>query len=161
MIVRKNVEFGLHAKGIPQADRQGRAKRVLSLLGISHLANRFPKSLGGSEKQRVSLARALAVEPRAVPLDEPLSSVDPENKSSILDYLRRVHKETGTTIIHVTHDHLEAAAVAERMDVIRNGKIVQVGAPTEVLENPSTHDQYSMRRIGLKVRWCGRNRALP
>jgi len=138
MIVQKNVEFGLHAKGIPQADRQDRAKRVLSLLGISHLADRFPKSLSGGEKQRVSLARALAVEPRAVLLDEPLSSVDPETKSSILEYLRRVHKETGVTIIHVTHDHLEAAAVAERMGVIRDGKIVQVGAPTEVLENPST-----------------------
>jgi molybdate transport system ATP-binding protein/molybdate/tungstate transport system ATP-binding protein len=138
MIVQKNVEFGLHAKGIPQADRQDRAKHVLNLLGISHLANRFPKNLSGGEKQRVSLARALAVEPRAVLLDEPLSSVDPETKSSILAYLRRVHKETAVTIIHVTHDHLEAAAVAERMGVIRNGKIVQVGDPTEVLENLST-----------------------
>ena len=138
MRVQKNVEFGLHARGVPEADRQDRTERLLGLLGISHLANRFPRNLSGGEKQRVSLARALAVEPRAVLLDEPLSSVDPETKSSILDYLRRVHKETGVTIIHVTHDHLEAAAVAERMGVIRNGKIVQVGAPTEVLESPST-----------------------
>jgi len=138
MRVQKNVEFGLHARGVPEADRQDRTERLLGLLGISHLANRFPRNLSGGEKQRVSLARALAVEPRAVLLDEPLSSVDPETKSSILDYLRRVHKETGITIIHVTHDHLEAAAVAERMGVIRDGKILQVGAPTEVLESPST-----------------------
>jgi molybdate/tungstate transport system ATP-binding protein len=137
MTVQKNVEFGLYAKGIPEVERRDRTKRLLGLLGISHLTNRFPRSLSGGERQRVSLARALAVEPRAVLLDEPLSSVDAATKSSILGYLRDVHKETGVTIIHVTHDNLEAAAVADQVGVIGNGKIVQLGTPTEVVGNPS------------------------
>jgi len=138
MTVRKNVEFGLHARGIPEQERWNRAKHLLDLLGISHLVNRFPRNLSGGEKQRVSLARALAVEPRAVLLDEPLSAVDAETKSSILDYLRRVHRETGVTVIHVTHDQLEAASVAERIGVIRNGRMVEVGAPAEFAESSSS-----------------------
>ncbi|MGA2789499.1 MAG: ABC transporter ATP-binding protein [Candidatus Bathyarchaeia archaeon] len=138
MTVRGNVEFGLHAKGIAEEDRKNRTKHLLDLLGISHLANRFPRNLSGGERQRVSLARALVVEPRAVLLDEPLSAVDAATKSSILDYLRRVHKETGVTVIHVTHDQIEAATVADRIGVIKDGKMVQVGAPTDVIESPST-----------------------
>ena len=137
MVVQKNVEFGLHAKGVPEVDRRNRTKRLLDMLGISQLANRFPRNLSGGERQRVSLARALAVEPRAVLLDEPLSAVDVGTKGVILDYLRRVHKETGVTVIHVTHDHLEAASVADRIGVIRNGRIVQIGAATDVLERPT------------------------
>jgi len=138
MTVRKNVEFGLHAKGIPEQDRRNRSSHLLEMLGISHLTDRFPGNLSGGERQRVSLARALAVEPSAVLLDEPLSAVDDETKSSILDYLRRVHKETGVTVIHVTHDQLEAASVADKVGVIRNGKIVEVGAPTEFGEKTSS-----------------------
>ena len=137
MTVRKNVEFGLHAKGVPEQERWNRTKHLLDLLGISHLVNRFPRNLSGGERQRVSLARALAVEPRAVLLDEPLSAVDADTKSSILDYLRRVHKETGVTVIHVTHDRLEAASVAERIGVMRNGSMVDVGAPAEFAEKSS------------------------
>lgn len=137
MTVRKNVEFGLHAKGIPEQDRKSRSNHLMDLLGISHLVNRFPRNLSGGERQRVSLARALAVEPRAVLLDEPLSAVDAETKSSILDYLRRVHKETGVTVIHVTHDQLEAASVAERIGVMRNGRMLQVGTPADFAERSS------------------------
>ncbi len=137
LTVRKNVEFGLHAKGIPEQERRERSKHLLDLLGITHLVNRFPGKLSGGEKQRVSLARALVVEPRAVLLDEPLSAVDAETKSSILDYLRRVHKETDVTVIHVTHDQLEAASVADKIGVMRNGKIVEVGSPTEFSEKTS------------------------
>jgi molybdate/tungstate transport system ATP-binding protein len=149
MTVRGNVEFGLHAKGIPEEDRKNRTKHLLDLLGISHLANRFPRNLSGGERQRVSLARALAVEPRAVLLDEPLSAVDAATKSSILDYLRRVHKETGVTVIHVTHDQIEAATVADRIGVIRNGKMVQVGAPTDVIEKPSAEVESIFRSENL------------
>jgi molybdate/tungstate transport system ATP-binding protein len=149
MNVRGNVEFGLHAKGIPEEDRKNRTKHLLDLLGISHLANRFPRNLSGGERQRVSLARALAVEPRAVLLDEPLSAVDAATKSSILDYLRRVHKETGVTVIHVTHDQIEAATVADRIGVIRNGKMVQIGAPTDVIEKPSTEVESIFRSENL------------
>ena len=134
MTVRRNVEFGLHAKGIAEQDRRHRSSHLLNMLGISHLVNRFPRNLSGGERQRVSLARALAVEPRAVLLDEPLSAVDAETKSSILDYLRRVHKETGVTVIHVTHDQLEAASVADRIGIIREGRMVEVGAPAELAE---------------------------
>jgi molybdate/tungstate transport system ATP-binding protein len=149
MTVQRNVEFGLHAKGVPEEDRKNRTKHLLSLLGISHLATRFPRNLSGGERQRVSLARALAVEPRAVLLDEPLSAVDSATKSLILDYLRRVHKETGVTVIHVTHDQIEAATVADRIGVIRNGKIVQVGAPADVIEKPSAEVESIFRSENL------------
>jgi molybdate/tungstate transport system ATP-binding protein len=149
MTVRKNVEFGLHAKGIPEQDRKSRSNHLMDLLGISHLVNRFPRNLSGGERQRVSLARALAVEPRAVLLDEPLSAVDAETKSSILDYLRRVHKETGVTVIHVTHDQLEAAAVAERIGLMRNGRMVEVGAPAEFADRPSSETETVFRSDNL------------
>jgi len=131
MTVRRNIEYGLHAKGIEEQARQKRSKHLLEMLGISHLVDRFPKNLSGGEKQRVSLARALAVEPRAVLLDEPLSAVDTETKNTIIEYLRRVHTETGVTVIHVTHDRLEAAALADRIGVIRDGEIREVGSPLE------------------------------
>jgi molybdate/tungstate transport system ATP-binding protein len=131
MTVRRNIEYGLYAKGIEEQERQKRSKHLLEMLGISHLVNRFPKNLSGGERQRVSLARALAVEPRAVLLDEPLSAVDAETKNTIIDYLRRVHTETGVTVIHVTHDRLEAAALADRIGVIRDGEIREVGSPLE------------------------------
>jgi molybdate/tungstate transport system ATP-binding protein len=137
MTVQKNVEYGLHAKGIEEQERRKRSNHLLEILGISHIVDRFPKNLSGGERQRVSLARALAVEPRAVLLDEPLSAVDAETKSTILDYLRRVHRETGVTVIHVTHDRLEAAAVADRIGVIRDGTIEQVGSPSEFSQTSS------------------------
>jgi len=138
MTVQKNVEYGLHARGIEEQERRNRSKHLMEMLGISHLVNRFPRNLSGGERQRVSLARALAVEPRAVLLDEPLSAVDPETKSTILDYLRRVHRETGVTAIHVTHDRLEAAAVADEIGVIRDGKITEVGSPVEFSQKASS-----------------------
>lgn len=131
MTVRRNIEYGLHAKGIDEQERQKRSKHLLEMLGISHLVDRFPRNLSGGERQRVSLARALAVEPRAVLLDEPLSAVDVDTKNMIIDYLRRIHTETGVTVIHVTHDRLEAAALADRIGVIRDGEIQGVGSPQE------------------------------
>lgn len=138
MTVRKNIEYGLHAKGIEEQERQKRSKHLLEMLGISHLVDRFPKNLSGGERQRVTLARALAVEPRAVLLDEPLSAVDAETKSTIIDYLRRVHAKTGVTVLHVTHDRLEAAALADRIGIIRNGQIREVGSPAEFSQKASS-----------------------
>jgi len=131
MTVRRNIEYGLHAKGIEEGERRKRSKHLLEMLGISHLVDRLPRNLSGGERQRVSLARALAIEPRAVLLDEPLSAVDAETKNTIIDYLRRVHTETGVTVIHVTHDRLEGAALADRIGVIRNGEIRETGSPLE------------------------------
>ena len=136
MTVRRNIEYGLHAKGVEEQERQKRSKHLLDMLGISHLVDRFPRNLSGGERQRVSLARALAVEPRAVLLDEPLSAVDAETKNMIIDYLRAVHTETRVTVIHVTHDRLEAAALADRIGVIRDGEIQEVGSPLEFSQKP-------------------------
>jgi molybdate/tungstate transport system ATP-binding protein len=136
MTVRRNIEYGLHAKGIEEQERRRRSKHLLQTLGISHLVDRFPKNLSGGERQRVSLARALAVEPRAVLLDEPLSAVDAETKNTIIDHLRRVHTETGVTVIHVTHDRFEAAALADRIGIISGGEIREVGSPLEFSQKP-------------------------
>jgi molybdate/tungstate transport system ATP-binding protein len=138
MTVTKNVEYGLLARGIEEQERRGRSQRLMEMLGISHLANRSTTNLSGGERQRVSLARALAVEPRAILLDEPLSAVDSETKSTILEYLRRVHRETGVTVIHVTHDRLEAAAVADKIGVIRAGELKEVASPTEFVQKAAS-----------------------
>jgi len=134
MTVRRNIEYGLHAKGVEPHEREKRSKHLLQMLGITHLVDRFPRNLSGGERQRVSLARALAVEPHAVLLDEPLSAVDAETKNTIIDYLRRVHTETNVTVIHVTHDRMEAAALADRIGLIRDGEIREIGSPLELTQ---------------------------
>ncbi len=153
MKVRENVEYGLYAKGIPSDERRKTAERVMQLLGISHLAQRDTKTLSGGEQQRVSLARALAVQPKLILLDEPLSAVDSETKRTVLEELRRIHEQTGVTKIHVTHDIWEAASLAGVIGVINAGKILQVGAPDVVLREP-TKNYPSVENIfkGLVVR---------
>lgn len=140
MTVARNVEYGLLAKGSEEHERRSRSKHLLEMLGLSHLADRYPRNLSGGEKQRVSLARALAVEPEAVLLDEPLSAVDAETKNTILGYLRNVHRETGVTVIHVTHDRLEAAALADRIGVIKGGKISEVGSLADITQRAFQSD---------------------
>jgi len=109
----------------------------MRLLGISHLAEHGTKTLSGGEQQRVSLARALAVQPKLILLDEPLSAVDSETKRGILEELRQIHKQTDVTMIHVTHDLWEAASLADSIGVISAGKILQVGPPDIVLKEPT------------------------
>ena len=136
--VAQNIAFGLKLR---QVDRQAAEERVTSisrLLGIAHLLHRSPETLSGGEQQRVALARALVVAPRLLLLDEPLSALDPETRDGLQRELMRVHQELGTTTLHVTHDFEEAVALADRIGVMNEGQVVQVGSPEDIFRRPAS-----------------------
>jgi molybdate transport system ATP-binding protein/molybdate/tungstate transport system ATP-binding protein len=129
--VEGNIGFGVRSK----EDRQ-RTAELAKLLGISHLLSRYPKTLSGGEKQRVALARALITNPKTLLLDEPLSSLDPQIGEKLRALLKRIHRLSGVTVIHVTHNFEEAFALGDRIGVMNGGKIAQVGKPGEVFRKP-------------------------
>ncbi|MBX5469072.1 MAG: ABC transporter ATP-binding protein [Thermoleophilaceae bacterium] len=131
-----NVAYGLAAR--PRADRERRARALLERFGIAHLARARPAELSGGERQRVALARALAPEPRALLLDEPLSALDPATRGAAARELRELLETASVPALVVTHDFLEAAALARRVAVIERGRLVQEGAPGELVAAPAT-----------------------
>ncbi len=131
-----NIAFGLKQTGYPKTEMQKRVKTLASLLGISHLLNRDIRSLSGGEKQRVSLARALAPSPGILLLDEPLSSLDLQTSKYLRLELRQIHKELGVTTIHITHNQVEAEEMADRIAILNMGRLEQVGKPQEVFFYP-------------------------
>jgi ABC-type Fe3+/spermidine/putrescine transport system ATPase subunit len=140
--VRQNVRFGLqqNRSGRPKLPRDERGRRestVMGLVGVEHLAERFPEKLSGGEKQRVALARALAIEPKVLLLDEPVSALDEATRDVLCRQLKRLQRAAGTTTIHVCHNFAEMLTVADRVGIIYQGRIVQVGTPPEVLGRPN------------------------
>ncbi len=131
-----NIAFGLKQTRYPKTEMQKRVKTLASLLGISHLLNRDIRSLSGGEKQRVSLARALAPSPGILLLDEPLSSLDLQTSKYLRLELRQIHKELGVTTIHITHNQVEAEEMADRIAILNMGRLEQVGKPQEVFFYP-------------------------
>ena len=132
----RNVEFGMRLRGRKKA--AGRAREMLELVGIGAFAERYPHQLSGGQQQRVALARALAIEPRVLLLDEPLSALDAKVRVQLRDEIRRIQTEVGTTTLFVTHDQEEALAVADRVGVMRAGKIEQLAPPAEIYLQPAT-----------------------
>ncbi len=136
LTVFDNIAFGLKLKRLSREEIQEKVREVAEKLSIEDLLYRKPGTLSGGEAQRVALARALAIKPKLLLLDEPLSAVDPVLRWEVRDYLRRVHREFGTTVIHVTHDFTEALALADRIAVLNGGKVEQIGPPYEVFYKP-------------------------
>ena len=132
----RNVEFGMRLRGRKKA--AGRAREMLELVGIGAFAERYPQQLSGGQQQRVALARALAIEPRVLLLDEPLSALDAKVRVQLRDEIRRIQTEVGTTTLFVTHDQEEALAIADRVGVMRAGKIEQLAPPAEIYLQPAT-----------------------
>jgi len=130
LTVRQNVEFGL------KPSNPERSKEIMERLGISHLADRYPKTLSGGEQQKVAIARAIAINPSLLLLDEPLSSLDPRTKDYLRGELKRIKQEFGITMVHVTHDHAEAILLADRIAVMMDGRIAQVGETDEIFSMP-------------------------
>jgi len=132
-----NIVFPLKAKGIPKAERLKRAEWAASLLGIKHLFQRKPRELSGGERQRVALARAIVREPSLFLLDEPLSNLDAKLRASAREELEQFQKRIGTTAIYVTHDQVEAMAMGDRVVVMSQGSVRQIGTPAEVYDQPA------------------------
>jgi iron(III) transport system ATP-binding protein len=136
MTVRQIVEFPLKTRKVPAAARAERVAATLGLVDCADLAHRYPAQLSGGQQQRVALARALAAEPTVLLFDEPLSNLDAGLRSDLRGEIRRLHRAAGFTGIYVTHDQVEALAVADRIAVMRAGQIVQIGPPREIYEQP-------------------------
>lgn len=128
--------------------------RISRLLKIEHILDRDPKTLSGGEKQRVALARALVIEPHMLLLDEPLSALDPETSETLQRELKRIHHTLGTTTLHITHNFEEAVALADRIGVMMEGRIVQVGSPQEIFRRPA--DEQVARFVGVRNIFQGR-----
>jgi len=140
MTVFDNVAYGLKIRkrrlGLSRADIERRVREVLELVGLAGLENRYPHQLSGGQQQRVALARALAVEPRVLLLDEPLSNLDAKLRIRMRSELKRIQREAGITMIYVTHDQEEAMSLADRIAVMNAGKILQIGTPEEIYRRP-------------------------
>jgi putative spermidine/putrescine transport system ATP-binding protein len=138
LTVLDNVAFGLKMRGKPKSERTSRAADMLDLVGLSAHKHKYASELSGGQQQRVALARALAIQPRVLLLDEPLSALDAKVRTQLRDEIRRVQLDVGTTTLFVTHDHEEALAVADRVGVMSQGKLEQLAAPAELYANPAT-----------------------
>jgi putative spermidine/putrescine transport system ATP-binding protein len=138
MTAAGNVAFGLEMQRLPRAEREKRVGEMLNLVGLAGFAARFPRQLSGGQQQRVALARALAIRPRVLLLDEPLSNLDAKLREEMQIELRHILRSLGTTTILVTHDQAEAMALSDRISVMNAGRIEQVGTPTHVYERPAT-----------------------
>ena len=134
----ENVAFGPRLRKVPAAARKARASELLDLVGMSGLENRFPHQLSGGQQQRVALARALAVEPKVLLLDEPLSALDAKVRLQLREEIRRVQLELGITTLFVTHDQEEALSMADRVAVMKAGRLEQCAAPAELYDRPAT-----------------------
>ena len=141
-----NIVFPLRAQGMPSEERTKRATWAAELLGIGHLLDRKPRQLSGGERQRVALARALVRQPQAFLLDEPLSNLDAKLRASARDELKRFQQEIGTTTVYVTHDQVEAMGLGDRIAVLSEGRVRQVGPPVQVYDDPA--DTFVARFIG-------------
>jgi sulfate transport system ATP-binding protein len=146
MSVHDNVAFGLSVRKRPKDEIRARVGELLSLVRLDGLAERYPSQLSGGQLQRMALARALAVQPRVLLLDEPFGALDAQVRGELREWLRRLHDEIHVTTIFVTHDQEEAMDVAKQIVVMNDGRIEQAGAPNELYESPA--NEFVMSFIG-------------
>ena len=146
MTVWENVAFGLRVRRRPKAETRRRVGELLDLVQLARLGDRYPAQLSGGQRQRMGLARALAVDPRVLLLDEPFGALDARVRKELREWLRRLHDETRTTTVIVTHDQEEAMEVADRVVVMNAGRIEQVAAPRELYDEPA--NEFVMSFVG-------------
>jgi spermidine/putrescine transport system ATP-binding protein len=138
MTVEQNIAFGLEVRGMPAAERRRKVDAMLDLIALPGYAKRRIDELSGGQKQRVAIARALAVEPEVLLLDEPLSALDLKLRQHMRAELRAIQQRTGVTFIYITHDQSEALAMSDRVAVMSQGRVEQVGVSAEIYNNPET-----------------------
>ncbi|MBK1839551.1 ABC transporter ATP-binding protein [Azospirillum sp. YIM B02556] len=140
MTVRKNIGFGLRMRGVPKPELEKRVDAALAAVRLESQAQKLPGQLSGGQQQRVAIARAIVVEPPLVLMDEPLSNLDAKLRLEMRQEIRRIHQSLGSTTIYVTHDQEEALSLADRIVVLRDGAIRQVGTPAELYALPAHLD---------------------
>ena len=133
-----NVSFGLRMRRLGSAERQRRAADLLEMVGLAAQAKQYPHQLSGGQQQRVALARALAIEPRVLLLDEPLSALDAKVRLQLREQIRSLQQRLGTTTLFVTHDQEEALSMADRVGVMHDGRLEQIATPDELYDRPAT-----------------------
>ncbi len=138
MSVLDNILYGLIVRKVPKDEAIKRAKEVSKILNIEDLLNRYPHQLSGGQQQRVALARALVVEPKVLLLDEPLSNLDAKIRAKVRIELRRIQRDLNLTVLHVTHDQEEALALSDKVIIMNQGMIEQIGRPVDIYYRPAT-----------------------
>ncbi|MDN5851180.1 MAG: ATP-binding cassette domain-containing protein [Nitrococcus sp.] len=146
MSVGQNIGFGLYTSKLSKTEKQKRIAEAGSILGLEDLLDRRPAALSGGQRQRVAIGRAMVRDPVAFLFDEPLSNLDAQLRGQMRVEIKRLHQRLGTTVVYVTHDQIEAMTMADRIVVMKDGNILQVGTPTELYENPT--DIFTARFIG-------------
>ncbi len=136
--VAENVAYGLDVRGVPAAERRDRVSEALRTVRMETLSERSPNQLSGGQQQRVALARALVIRPDALLLDEPLSNLDARLRLEMRDEIKRIHEQTRLTTVYVTHDQKEALSMADRVAVMRDGIVEQIGTPRELYRRPAS-----------------------
>ncbi len=147
MSVADNVAFGLRMRKVPRQERDRRVGEALETVGLSELSHRRPRELSGGQQQRVALARAIVTEPRILLLDEPLSSLDHRIRVQLRGQLKKLQRQLGLTGVYVTHDHTEALALGDKIAVMGEGNVVEVGTPVDVFSRPRR--RYTAEFLGL------------
>ncbi|MEF1290914.1 ABC transporter ATP-binding protein [Vibrio sp. M260118] len=137
MTVRGNIEFGLKIRKMPKEDIDAEVERVAAMLQIDHLLDRKPSQLSGGQRQRVAMGRALARRPKLYLFDEPLSNLDAKLRVEMRHQIKRLHQQLNTTIVYVTHDQIEAMTLADRIAVMKDGELQQLGTPQEIYNKPN------------------------
>src|SRR5580698_7220354 len=137
MTVARNMGFGLRAVRLPAAEIERRVHKTAAMLGLDGLLGRRPGELSGGQRQRVAMGRAMAREPQVFLFDEPLSNLDAQLRNQVRTEIKKLHQQVRTTAIYVTHDQVEAMTLADRIVLLRDGKIEQVGTPIELFERPA------------------------
>lgn len=137
MTVRKNIGFGLRTSKLPKVEKEKRIIEIAETLGMTELLDRRPGQLSGGQRQRVAIGRAMVRDPLVFLFDEPLSNLDAQLRTQMRLEIKKLHQDVGTTIIFVTHDQVEAMTLADRIVIMKDGHIQQVGTPSEVYQNPT------------------------
>ena len=138
MTVAQNIAYGLEMEKLPKAEINARVEAILEVIQLGHLAKRKPEQLSGGQRQRVALARALVKRPKVLLLDEPLGALDKKLRSEMQLELKRLQHEFGITFIMVTHDQEEALVMADRIAIMKDGALLQVGSPKDIYEKPGS-----------------------
>lgn len=159
MTVEQNIAFGLQMHKVPAKEQPARIGEALELVRMQHLAHRYPRELSGGQQQRVAIARALVIRPKVFLLDEPLSNLDAKLRLEVREEIRSLQQSLGLTTIFVTHDQEEALAISDRMAIMYDGIVQQIGTPQSLYEQPA--NRFVAGFLGRMNFLAGRSRAMP